>query len=265
MILAAGLGTRLRPLTKHCPKALVPIGDRSVLAHVAGGLRGFDRVCVNAHHHAEQIERAARELGLDCSVERDLLGTAGGIAKARREDRVSGDVLVWNADILGAFDPHFELRGFATLLVKRRAKGEGNVGVDSGGRIVRLRQTRIEEETSGGEFVGVHAISRDLELPEKGCIVGDVYLDVLGQIHAEFTDAELVDVGNLDGYRAANLAWVRARGGRWVGQGAKVSCALEDSIVGAGAVVEGDGALVRCVVWPAAHATAPLADAVVTK
>jgi NDP-sugar pyrophosphorylase family protein len=265
MILAAGLGTRLRPLTDHCPKALVPIGDRSVLAHVAEKLRGFDRIVVNAHHHADQIERAAGALGLGCSVEADLLGTAGGIAKARRENRVDGDVVVWNADILGAFALPFELRGLATLLVKKCAKGEGNVGIDAGGRIVRLRQTRIEAEMHGGEFVGVHAISRDLELPEKGCIVGDVYLKVLGRIHAELTDVEFIDVGSPDGYRAANLAWVRARGGTWVGEGAKVSCALEDSIVGAGATASGDGALVRCVVWPGAHATAPLADAVVTR
>lgn len=270
MILAAGLGTRLRPLTDGCAKALVPVGDRPVLAHVADALRGFGRIAVNAHHRVDEVEKAARALGLACSIEAELLGTAGGIARARRSKLVSGDVLVWNADILGPFDVTAlaaRHRGLATLLVVRRPAGQGNVGIDASGRVVRLREHSVREETAGGEFVGVHVVSKALDLPERGCIVGDVYIPALarGDIHAEYTDVDFKDVGTLVGYRAANRAWL-VRGGvrAWVGEGAKVSCALEESIVGAGAEAFGEGALVRCVVWPGARARAPLVDAVVT-
>jgi NDP-sugar pyrophosphorylase family protein len=270
MILAAGLGTRLLPLTEEKAKALVPVGDRSVLAHVAGALAGFDRIAVNAHHRAAEVEIAARELGLACSIETDLLGTAGGIARARARGLVSGDVLVWNADILGDFDvgalaAHHG--GAATLLAVRRPKGEGTMGVAKDGRVVRLRKTNLGDEASGADFVGVHVVSSSLALPDSGCIVGDVYIPALarGEIHAHYTNAAFVDVGSIAGYLAANRAWLARQGVRsWTGADAKVSCVLEDSIVGEGAEATGPGALVRCVVWPGAHARAPLTDAVVT-
>jgi mannose-1-phosphate guanylyltransferase len=270
MILAAGLGTRLRPLTDERAKALVPVGDRSVLAHVAGALHGFDRIAVNAHHWAPEVEKAARALGLACSVEANLLGAAGGIALARSSKLISGDVLVWNADILGGFDVASfasRHRGLATLLVVRRPAGEGNVGIDGEGRVVRLRKESVSEEIAGGDFVGVHVVAGALDLPERGCIVGDVYIPALarGDIHAVFTEVDFIDVGTLAGYHAANRAWLARRGVRaWTGEGAKVTCGLEDSIVGAGAQATGHGTLVRCVVWPGARAHAPLADAVVT-
>src|SRR6478672_7195775 len=86
MVLAAGLGTRLRPLTNELPKPLVPIGDRSMLAHVVDRLRaaGCSPVVVNAHHHADAVARACEALGAVVSREdEDLLGTAGGLARAR--------------------------------------------------------------------------------------------------------------------------------------------------------------------------------------
>src|ERR1019366_6180162 len=88
MVLAAGLGTRLRPLTDHRAKALVPVGDRPALAHVVNRLRaaGISRVVVNAHHHLDQLRAfASGEAGLHpaLSEETDLLGTAGCIAHAK--------------------------------------------------------------------------------------------------------------------------------------------------------------------------------------
>ena len=57
MIFAAGLGTRLRPLTDHCPKALVPVAGRPMLEHVIQRLRnaGFNDLIINIHHQGEQI------------------------------------------------------------------------------------------------------------------------------------------------------------------------------------------------------------------
>jgi NDP-sugar pyrophosphorylase family protein len=75
------------------------------------------------------------------------------------------------------------------------------------------------------------------------------------------------DIGTLESYRAANLAWLDARGlASWVAPGATVapSVTLRRTVVGYGATVAGDGTLDGCIVWPGAHAVAPLREHVVT-
>ncbi|MBQ5510516.1 MAG: NTP transferase domain-containing protein, partial [Prevotella sp.] len=90
MIFAAGLGTRLKPITDTMPKALVPVGGEPLLQRVLMKLKdaGFERVVINVHHFAEQIVcflRAKDMFGMDIhiSYERNmLLETGGGIKKA---------------------------------------------------------------------------------------------------------------------------------------------------------------------------------------
>src|SRR5688572_24464404 len=88
MVLCAGLGTRLRPLTDELPKPLVPVGDRSLLAHIARVLAGagFERLVINTHHLPELFPAAIRELSIEAHLihEPVILGTAGGVAGARR-------------------------------------------------------------------------------------------------------------------------------------------------------------------------------------
>src|SRR5580692_8566332 len=157
MVLAAGLGTRLAPLSAWVAKPLVPVGDRPALAHVLERARDFGGpIVVNAHHHASQVaaflERERDNILI--SHEKELLGTAGGVHRAL--DKLgSQDVLVWNADILAPLDVaalrerHERGEGAgsdgggsavrATLVVSAAPDG-GNVGVDARGRVVRLRQ-----------------------------------------------------------------------------------------------------------------------------
>src|SRR5437763_8368460 len=105
MILAAGKGTRLRPLTDALAKPMVPVGDRPAIAHVLERVRlAASRVVVNVHHRPEDVAAWARAEGVAVSEERELLGTAGGVARAAAL-LGEGDVLVWNADILSPFDP----------------------------------------------------------------------------------------------------------------------------------------------------------------
>ena len=172
MILAAGLGTRLRPLTDVLPKPLVPVGDRPMLAHVIERVRaaGCAPIVVNAHHHADTVARACAELGATVSREdEDLLGTAGGLSRARPL-LGGGDVLVHNGDVLAnasladLLEAHRTRGSAATLLVVPRAAGEGNVGFDDRGSVVRLRKetfasSRSLGESSGGEFTGIHVVS----------------------------------------------------------------------------------------------------------
>jgi mannose-1-phosphate guanylyltransferase len=281
MVLAAGLGTRLRSMSAGCAKSLVPVGDRPVLAHVLGGLRdaGLERVVVNAHHRADDVRAFVRAQpdNVAVSYEPELLGTAGAVANARGL-LGDGDVLVWNADVIARLDVralvdlHARDMPEATLAVQPRERGQGPVGLDSSGRVVRLREHRFGPEEYGGEFLGVHVMGSGLRdrLPPRGGLVDGVFVPALARgavLRAFVCGAEWHDVGTPETYLEANLAWLRLRGATsWIGPWAHVApaVALDRSLVGAGARVDGVGALVRCVVWPGAHATAPLEDEVVT-
>ena len=112
MIFAAGLGTRLKPITDTMPKALVPVGGEPLLQRVLMKLKdaGFERVVINVHHFAEQIVcfiRAKDMFGMDIhiSYERDmLLETGGGIKKASSLFDASSPFLIHNVDILSNVD-----------------------------------------------------------------------------------------------------------------------------------------------------------------
>ncbi|MDY9917597.1 MAG: nucleotidyltransferase family protein [Proteiniphilum sp.] len=112
MIFAAGMGTRLKPLTDTIPKALVPVGGKPLLQHAIGKLKaaGFDEIIINVHHFAEQIidfVEANHHFGIhiEFSDEREkLLDTGGGIKKASPFFNDNKPFLVHNVDILSNID-----------------------------------------------------------------------------------------------------------------------------------------------------------------
>lgn len=180
MILAAGLGTRLRPLTYETPKALVEVGGIPVLDRVAERVRalGIDRIVVNVSPHAEQIRRhiAARGgWGADVKVSEEPdepLETGGGIRAAKPFFRGDGPILVHNADILtdldlaGLLRAH-EDRALATLAVREAASDryllfddEGLVGFAYQGEERRAREPVGPERRL--DYLGVQVISRRL-------------------------------------------------------------------------------------------------------
>lgn len=131
MIFAAGLGTRLKPITDTLPKALVPVGGEPLLAHVIRKLvsAGYDHLVVNVHHFPDQIIGYLQQhdfgVPIDISDERDgLLETGGGVAHAR--PFLEGEpFLVHNVDILSNLDltwfrAQHRLDALATLLVSER-------------------------------------------------------------------------------------------------------------------------------------------------
>src|ERR1700678_1566016 len=103
MVLAAGLGTRLRPLTDLLPKPIVPVGDGTALGQVLARLAATRSapIVVNVHHGAARVRAAVQREHprVVISEERDLLGTGGGLAYAAQA-LGEGSVLVWNADCL---------------------------------------------------------------------------------------------------------------------------------------------------------------------
>ena len=132
MIFAAGLGTRLKPLTDHMPKALVPVAGKPMLEHVIGKLKsaGFDEIVINVHHFAHQIIdflKAKDNFGIQIWISdesEELLDTGGGIKKAA--PHFDEPFLVHNADILSNIDLkamynyHLTSSNDATLLVSPR-------------------------------------------------------------------------------------------------------------------------------------------------
>lgn len=134
MIFAAGLGTRLRPLTNDRPKALVEVGGITMLERVIIRLikYGITEIVINIHHFGEKIIdfiKEKKEFGIKIYIsdERDLLlDTGGGILKAREWLDGNEPIIIHNADILTDFDlhkmikQHIENKADATLLVAQR-------------------------------------------------------------------------------------------------------------------------------------------------
>ncbi len=192
LILAAGMGTRLRPLTEHTAKPLLPVGDRSMLAHVAAAMRrcGIGPIAANAFFQADEVAKEAETLGLLVSREDELLGTAGGVRAAwplLACDGLRPGLLVATGDVLTQA-PFASLLARsnvdATLQVETRACGEGNVGLDRDGFVVRLRNERLRAgEVSGGFSLGVQWLAPSTweRMPSKGCLVADVFMPLIRQ------------------------------------------------------------------------------------
>ena len=133
MIFAAGLGTRLKPITDTLPKALVPVGGEPLLYHVITKLKaaGYTELVINVHHFADQIREylATHDFGLPISISdetSELLETGGGIAHAKDLLLPTGEpFLIHNVDILSNLDiPWFRSQtrpeAVSTLLVSER-------------------------------------------------------------------------------------------------------------------------------------------------
>ena len=134
MILAAGLGTRLKPLTDNKPKALVEIKNTPLLQIVLTKLKdyGFDEVIINVHHFADKIIdylESKNNFGIHIQIsdERDLLlDTGGGLKKASWFFNDGKPFLVYNVDVLSDIDLHKLYRthlltnSFVTLAVRNR-------------------------------------------------------------------------------------------------------------------------------------------------
>jgi mannose-1-phosphate guanylyltransferase len=286
LVYAAGFGTRLRPLTDERPKPLLWIGDRPQVGHILMHLAhfGVTRAVLNTHHLASLFEGAdlgAPAVTVELSREEPILGTAGGLSRAG-ELLGPGPALVWNGDIMAPIDvgelvgalrgPDEDRVGAVLVVAGSYPPGQGTVGLDERGQVARLRSYRRTGEVSGADYVGVAIVSSTLRarLPDEGCLVGDAFLPWLeagGVLGTRRHEGGWRDTGDLEAYLEANLAWLAERGlSEHRGPAARIAptVTLSATVVGAGARVEGRGALESCVVWPGVRALAPLSRAVVT-
>ena len=154
MVLAAGLGTRLRPLTYEIPKPMVPVLDRPVMEHILDLLdrHSFKEVIANLHYFPDTIREHFGDR-IEYRYEPELLGTAGGVRGCKDffGDEafliISGDALT-DIDLGALTARHRQTGGIATLAVKRVADTSefGVVLHDSEGRITGFQEKPIPEE-----------------------------------------------------------------------------------------------------------------------
>ncbi len=219
MILAAGFGTRLKPLTDSIPKALVPFRNGTMISYQIEKLKkyGITDITVNAHHFAGQVEKyfSENDFGISVNVVKEdvILGTGGGILNAGKYlDSGNGSFLAVNVDVYTDFDfrkitdYHISSGNFATLLVQKRRTSRYLVLDDD-----RKLKGRVKSETQEDNFYafnGVHIISNDIfkaGYPVKYLDIIDVYLDA-EKTHGKTIkgydagDSLFEDIGKINAY-----------------------------------------------------------------
>ncbi len=252
VVLAAGEGRRLRPLTESVPKALCPVGNLPLLDHALRrltglGLIGPEQVAVNAAYLADQVVRHATGR-THLSVEPDgPLGTSGGLARLRKWIDGRG-VLVGNADAYLA-DPLREPgKDIAALLAGW-----------SGDTVRLLTKPCRPGETggfSGNRFAGFSLIPWRYVTTlkdQQADLVGTVWrpAEAEGALELIGYDGHYLDTGTPALYLEANL---HAAGAGLADPSAEVTGIAVESVIGAGARVA--GSVTRCVIWPGATVAA---------
>lgn len=244
MIFAAGLGTRLKPLTDTMPKALVPVAGKPLLQHVIERLSaiGIERIVINIHHFGQQIIDfldSQHHFGLDIRISDErqaLLDTGGGIKKARPLFDPSSPILIHNVDILSDADldaiyasatpAHGSAPAEAILLASPRKTSRyllfspdrrliGWQNITTGELRGPIANQAIPLGASNPPlrlaFSGIHVFSPSLfplmdEWPDKFSII-DFYLSVCAShkiLAYPAPDLRLMDVGKLDTLAAAD-------------------------------------------------------------
>lgn len=226
MVLAAGLGTRLRPLTNYVSKPMVQMAGRPCLEHTIRLLRkyGFKEIIINLHYKPELIRNHFANgdkygLGISYSLEEVLLGTAGGVKKVESffEDKtilvISGDALT-DINIHQFYRYHKEKGALATLALKKVAEPSkyGVVTVDGEGYINAFQEKPSREEAisnlaNTGIYLFEPAIMSHIR-ENSFCDFGREVFPLLlakGEKMAAYRMREYwCDVGDLDVYREAH-------------------------------------------------------------
>lgn len=298
MLVAAGFGTRLDPLTRELPKPALPVGNRPIawyaLDHLARS--GFREIVVNTHHLGDRLASALEPL---CPAAVDLrfvhepviLGTGGGVRNAWRP-RPDEDLVMMNAKLLFAPDLaralaiHRQSGAIATMLL--RALPEGTqftpIYMASDGAIRSIGREPPAGMT--GEtpymFASVQILSARAwsDLPEQGDIISSAYRPWLARgerVAGVVDNGAWLDIGvTLGHYLEANLAlatgriaWpgvTREQGDLVLARGVRIGTGsrLEQCVVGDDAAVAPGSILRRAVVWPGANVAGTWENAVLT-
>jgi mannose-1-phosphate guanylyltransferase len=219
VILAAGLGTRLRPLTENKPKALIPVANRPIISRNIDYLKfsGVQKIMVNAHHHYQQLvdyldERRSFGIQIDVRVEPQILGTGGGIRNCVDLSHngtfivMNGDILT-NIDLAKALDHHKKAGHIATLVLHYR-EPYNSVLIDNMYQIIEIG---LQNKPAGLAFTGIHILEPEVlqNIPVRG------YSDIIDCYNGMIDAGESIgayisenhywhDIGTPEAYISAN-------------------------------------------------------------
>jgi NDP-sugar pyrophosphorylase family protein len=272
LVLAAGYGTRLRPLTEELPKPLLPVLGRTLLARTLDALAavGCEAVAINLHHLPEAIPAALGErwgaMPLVYSREDPILGTLGAFVPLRAFFAGCDEVLLVNGDSLcdwplaALLARHRRGGAAATILVAGRPDPRpfgGGLGLDRRGRVTAIRTDRAFGEVHRRYvYAGAYVLRPELlaRVPEgvPSDSMNDLFLPMLAAgglpLGSLVTWRPWHDLGTPARYLEGVVDWARRAGaasGGWVSPGATVEpgARLERSVVEAGARIAGDAEL----------------------
>lgn len=282
-LLAAGFGTRLRPLTNHRPKPLLPLMGRPMLDYALAHLKqaGHSSFLVNAHHLWEQVAEWATTHDIEIQVELpEILGTGGGLKIA--QEKMAEKFLIWNGDIISDIDPRALLRacpddGAGMALCYKDELGKTTqLLFDESGSVTRIGTVvaaddapELSNTPSGWHFSGIHALSRkSLDLVPDGfqCIIRTAYINLIREksVQSIQHSGVWIDTGTPPEYLKANLdalngkfplsldPWEEAQAGfedSWVHKSSEVQGSVKNSIIGGNVKIPEGAQLDSCIVW----------------
>ncbi len=291
MILAAGRGTRLGPLTESLPKPLLPVANRPIMALGIERLRqlGITDICVNVSYRAEQIlatfgDGCAFGVSMHWLIEEAPSGTAGGLKGMQafldtgRVVVIAGDTML-GADLNPLLEIHARRGAFATLATVpvHDPSLYGVVVTDADGRIVRFQEkpapgTEISRQANTGVYIFEPEIFDLIPTGEFCDFALNVFPEILRRglpFYAMPLDGYWTDIGNPRDYLQANRDVLHGRT-RINGYGQRCDSnllaptarvdgtLLHECTVGDGAHLAAGCVLTDCVVWPGAVVTRPL-------
>jgi mannose-1-phosphate guanylyltransferase len=232
MILAAGFGTRLAPLTDDRAKAMVPFLNRPLLDYNLDWLArlGFREVVINLHHLPDTVRdaypRHRQDIDIRFSVEEKILGTAGGPRKVL--DRLGQRVLIVNGDVASTLSAgvlwrhHIESGALATMALHNGpgARDYPGIEIDEQGAVTRIPGVGARGGEAAGEaagcFTGIHIVEREvIELAPEGAFCGMVdplYAGLLDRglpLHGVVVPGSWYEIGTPERYLGCQLEALR--------------------------------------------------------
>ena len=297
MLVTAGFGTRLAPLTDLLPKPAVPVVNRPIAVFAIEHLQraGVREFVLNTHHLPAELEREVRAaapsgVALRFVHEPVILGTGGGVRNAWQPQHgetfivMNGKVL-YAPDIAAALRLHRESRALATMIVVPVPVGDplGAIKIDAEGQVhgVPGMVPAAHAQVRGMLYTGISLLEAraHADLPASGCLMRDAYRHWVerGECVMAYVDGgSFRDVGmSLWHYWEANMALLRGTA-RWPGlipdaagvlaaEGVQIGsrAQVRETALGRGARIAPGVRVADCVVWPGAHVERDLDTAIV--